>query len=77
MQVLRRPFCSFGLCFHLQVGVAHHPERSLMEHSLWLAKIPLEVIEYGAPDSTTFAAFDAHRLLADAGSGSIGPQKHR
>lgn len=65
------------LAFHLKVGVAHHPERSLMEHSLWLAKIPLKVIEYGAPDTTTFAAFAAHRLLADAGSVSIGPQKHK
>lgn len=58
------------LAFQLKVGLAHWPQRTLMEHSLWLAKTPLKVIEYGAPDKTTVAAFATQRVLTAASSAS-------
>jgi len=54
------------LAFQLQVGMRHFPERTLLEHSLWLAKTPLKVIDYGAPDQATRAAFVANRTLEAA-----------
>lgn len=51
------------LAFQLEVGMTHFPERTLLEQSLWLAKTPLKVIEYGSPDAATFAAFAACREL--------------
>ena len=54
------------LAFQLQVGLLHFPDRTLLAHSLWLAKTPLKVIDYGAPDQATLAAFVAHRALRAA-----------
>lgn len=51
------------LAFQLQVGLLNFPDRTLLAHSLWLAKTPLKVIDYGAPDQATRAAFAAHRAL--------------
>lgn len=51
------------LAFQLQVGQLNFPDRTLLAHSLWLAKTPLKVIDYGAPDQATLAAFVAHRAL--------------
>lgn len=51
------------LAFQLEVGLTHFPERTLLEQSLWLAKTPMKVIEYGAPDAATVAAFAACREL--------------
>ncbi len=51
------------LALQLQVGLLNFPNRTLMAQSLWLAKTPLKVIDYGAPDQATLAAFAAHRAL--------------
>lgn len=51
------------LAFQLQVGLLNFPDRTLLAQSLWLAKTPLKVIDYGAPDQATLAAFAAHRAL--------------
>jgi hypothetical protein len=51
------------LAFQLQVGLLNFPDRTLLAHSLWLAKTPLKVIDHGAPDQATLAAFAAHRTL--------------
>lgn len=59
------------LAFQLKVGLEHRPHRTLMEHSLWLAKTPLKVIEYGAPDRTTVAAFAAQRVLTAVSIASV------
>jgi len=54
------------LAFQLQVGLAHFPDRTLLEHSLWLARTPLKLIDYGAPDRVTVAAFAAQQALQRA-----------
>ena len=54
------------LAFQLEGGLLHFPERTLLAHSLWLAKTPLKVIDYGAPDQATLAAFVAQRALRAA-----------
>lgn len=51
------------LAFQLEVGLLNSPDRTLLAQSLWLAKTPLKVIDYGAPDQATLAAFAAHRAL--------------
>jgi hypothetical protein len=51
------------LAFQLQVGLLNFPDRTLLAQSLWLAKIPLKVIDHSAPDQATLAAFAAHREL--------------
>lgn len=56
------------LVFQLQVGLVEFPDRTLLAQSLWLAQTPLKVIEYGAPDRATVAAFVAHSALRAAGS---------
>ena len=55
------------LAFQLQVGLVHFPDRTLLQHSLWLAQTPLKLIEYGAPDRATVAAFAAKQALQRAG----------
>jgi hypothetical protein len=55
------------LAFQLQVGLNHFPDRTLLEHSLWLAQTPLKLIEYGAPDRATVAAFATRQALQRAG----------
>ena len=57
------------LAFGLQVGLTHFPDRTLLEHSLWLARTPLKIIEHGAPDQATLAAFAAHHALLAARAG--------
>lgn len=54
------------LAFQLQVGLFDFPDRTLPAQSLWLAKTPLKVIDYGAPDQATLAAFAASRALRAA-----------
>lgn len=54
------------LAFQLQVGLLDFPDRTLQAQSLWLAKTPLKVIDYGAPDQATLAAFAARRALQAA-----------
>lgn len=54
------------LAFQLQVGLLDFPDRELLAQSLWLAKTPLKVIDYGAPDQATLAAFAARRALQAA-----------
>lgn len=51
------------LAFQLQVGLLDFPDRTLLAQSLWLAKTPLKLFDYGAPDQATLAAFAAHRAL--------------
>jgi hypothetical protein len=55
------------LAFQLQVGLNHFPDRTLLEHSLWLARTPLKLIEYRAPDRATVAAFATRQALQRAG----------
>ena len=55
------------LAFQLEGGLLGMPERTLLEHSLWLAKTPMKVIDYGAPDQATVAAFTAQRALSRLG----------
>lgn len=54
------------LAFQLQVGLLELPDRTLLAQSHWLAKTPLKVIDYGAPDQATLAAFAARRALRAA-----------
>ncbi|WKB55441.1 DUF6933 domain-containing protein [Eleftheria terrae] len=56
------------LVFQLQVGLVEFPDRTLLAQSLWLAQTPLKLIEYGAPNSATVAAFVAQRTLRAASS---------
>lgn len=52
------------LAFQLEGGLLGMLERTLLEHSLWLARTPMKVIDYGAPDQATVAAFTAQRALS-------------
>jgi hypothetical protein len=52
------------LVFQLQSGLTNLPDRTLLDHSLWLARTPMKLIEYGAPDQATTAAFTAQRTLS-------------
>ena len=54
------------LAFQRQVGLLDFPDQTLLAQSLWLAKTPLKVIDYGAPDQATLAAFAARRALRAA-----------
>lgn len=54
------------LAFQLQVGLLELPDRTLLAQSLWLAKTPLKVIDYRAPDQATLAAFTTRRVLQAA-----------
>lgn len=54
------------LAFQLQTAMQDFPDRTLLAHSLWLAQTPLKVIDYGAPDQATLAAFAASRALRAA-----------
>ena len=60
------------LAFQLEAGLLHFPDRTLLEHALWLAQTPLKVIEYGSPDSATVAAFAARRALRRASTSTLG-----
>ncbi|ANH69082.1 hypothetical protein ABE85_18625 [Mitsuaria sp. 7] len=50
----------------LQIGLTHFPDRTFLEHSLWLAEAPMGAIEYGSPDRATVAAFATDRALRAA-----------
>lgn len=52
------------LVFQLESGLIHRPDRSLLDHSLWLARTPMKVIEHAAPDQATAAAFAARQALS-------------
>ncbi|GCL66096.1 hypothetical protein AQPW35_51770 [Rubrivivax pictus] len=54
------------LAFQLEVGLRDSPDRTLLAQSLWLARTPLKVIDYGAPDQATLAAFAGRRALRSA-----------
>ncbi|MBN8488383.1 MAG: hypothetical protein J0M20_11760 [Burkholderiales bacterium] len=54
------------LAYQLEGALPYWPERTLMDHSLWLAQTPLKFIDYGSPDRATLAAFAAHRALRAA-----------
>ncbi len=54
------------LAFQLEGGLREFPDRTLLAQSLWLAKTPLKVIDYGAPDQATLAAFAARRAVQAA-----------
>jgi hypothetical protein len=54
------------LAFELEVGLREFPDRTLLAQALWLAKTPLKVIDYGAPDQATLAAFAARRAVQAA-----------
>jgi hypothetical protein len=43
--------------FQLESGIAANPDRSLVEHALWLAQTPCKPIEYASPDRATAALF--------------------
>ena len=45
------------LMFLLEHSLHYHPERSLLDHSLWLAQTPCKGVEYNAPDRATQALF--------------------
>ena len=51
------------LTYGFQHGLVHYPDRTLLEHSLWLAKTPMKFIEHESPDRATIAAFAAHQAL--------------
>lgn len=55
------------LAFQLEVALSDFPDRTLLAQSLWLARTPLKVIDYGAPDQATLAAFAARRALLAVG----------
>ena len=59
--------------FQLEVGLRGFPDRTLLAQSLWLAKTPLKVIDDGAPDHATLAAFAARRALRGSRSWPPGP----
>jgi hypothetical protein len=54
------------LAYQLQVGLAHFPDRTLLEQSLWLARTPMKFIEHESPDRATAAAFAAHQAVCAA-----------
>ena len=54
------------LAFQLEVGLLDFPDQTLLAQSLWLARTPLKVIDYGAPDQATLAAFATRRALRAA-----------
>lgn len=54
------------LMFLLEHSLHAHPERSLLEHSLWLAQTPCNGVEYSAPDRATQALFMSSAIVAKA-----------
>lgn len=51
------------LAFQVEGALLDWPHRPLLEHSLWLARTPMSMLEHGAPDQATVAAFEAERAL--------------
>lgn len=54
------------LMFLLEHSLHAHPERSLLDHSLWLAQTPCKGVEYSAPDRATQALFMSSAAVAKA-----------
>jgi hypothetical protein len=54
------------LMFLLEHSLHAHPERSLLEHALWLAQTPCKGVEYNAPDRATQALFMSSAAVAKA-----------
>jgi hypothetical protein len=54
------------LMFLLEHSLHAHPERSLLDHSLWLAQTPCKGVEYNAPDRATQALFMSSAVVAKA-----------
>jgi hypothetical protein len=54
------------LLFLLERSLPAHPERSHLEHSLWLAQTPCKLVEYSAPDRATQAFFLSSAAVAKA-----------
>lgn len=57
--------------FQLEHGLAAHPERSLMDHALWLAETPCKPIEYASPQRATVALFLTATTLSRAGHNAL------
>jgi len=55
------------LMYQLEVGLDMRPERTLLEHALWLAETPCKPIEYGYPAGATQALFASAAVLAKVG----------
>ena len=54
------------LLFLLDQSLHAWPERSPLEHSLWLAKTPCKGVEYNAPDRAAQALFMSSAAVAKA-----------
>jgi len=54
------------LMFQLEHGLHYSPERSLLEHALWLAETPCKPIEHSSPDRATVALFESSYILRKA-----------
>lgn len=54
------------LAFMLQAGPLDLSDETLHAQSLWLARTPMKLIDYGSPDRVTVAAFAARRALRAA-----------
>jgi hypothetical protein len=52
--------------FQLEHGLHMAPERSLLEHALWLAETPCKPIEYASPDRATIALFNSSSVIQGA-----------
>lgn len=55
------------LMFQLQNQLLLHPERSLLEHSLRLASVPMKGVEYSSADRATTALFASAAALERIG----------
>ncbi len=49
--------------FFLQISLDRHPQYSLLEHAMYLARIPLKGCEGNYPDRATIALFQSAALL--------------
>jgi hypothetical protein len=54
------------LMFLLEHSLHAHPERSHLEHSLWLAQTPCKLVEHSAPDRATQALFLSSAVVSKA-----------
>lgn len=59
------------LMFQLEIGLRLSPERSLIEHALWLAETPCKPIEYASPNRATQALFLSSCVVQRARESSL------
>lgn len=52
------------LVFQLGCTLPEHPQRSLVEWSVWLARTPMKALEYQSPDRAVPALFQTRRVLS-------------